>query len=221
MKEIENNSGIIISYMTMRRLIGILGMALPFVVVIGGAINNPYYNVLGSISQYYYSNMRDFFVGLLCAIAFFLTTYKGHENDHAFMILSGVFLLGVALFPTSIVNAPHQQVGIFQICDNTSMWIHLTFAGLYFLTLSYISYFLFTKSDQKKLKRRKRIRNRIYRTCGVVMVVSVLLIFVYFVFFEDTFISNVKPVLILEGVALWAFGFSWLIKGETFWKDKK
>jgi len=28
-----------------------------------------------------------------------------------------------------------------------------------------------------------------------------------------------RPILVLETIALWAFGFSWLIKGETWWKD--
>ena len=214
-------SDILISYMTMRRMIGILGMALPFIVVIGGFINNCNGTVQGSISLYYYTNMQDFFVGLLCAVALFLTTYKGHENDHIFTILSGVFALGIAFFPTAMDSGYHVKVGIFQICDKYSMWIHLTFASLYFLTLAYISYFLFTKTDKEKIKKKKRIRNRIYKTCGIVMVASILLIFVYFLFFQNTWVSNYKPVLILEAVALIAFGYSWLIKGETFFKDKK
>jgi hypothetical protein len=220
MKSTNLNNDMIISYMSMRRLIGILGMALPFIVVIGGAINNCDYNVQGSISLYYYTNMSDFFVGLLCAVSLFLTSYKGHENDHIFTVLSGIFALGIAFFPTSMDPASYQKVGIFQICDNVSMWIHLSFAASYFLTLAYISYFLFTKTDRKKIKRKKRIRNRIYQTCGIVMASSILLIFIFFLFFENTWISNYKPVLILEAVALIAFGYSWLIKGETFFKDK-
>jgi len=221
MKSNKTNTDIIVSYLTMRRLIGILGIALPFIVVIGGAIGNSCYSVQGSISLYYYTNMQDFFVGLLCAVALFLTTYKGHDNDHVFMVLSGVFALGIAFFPTAMDSCCHEKVGIFQICDIYSMWIHLTFACLYFLTLAYISYFLFTKTDKEKIKRKKRIRNRIYKTCGIVMVASMLLILIFFLFFQNTWISDFKPVLVLEAVALIAFGYSWLIKGETFFKDKK
>ncbi|MFH1052191.1 MAG: DUF998 domain-containing protein [bacterium] len=211
----------IISYMTLRRLIGILGMALPFIVVIGGFINNCDCGVQDSVSLYYYTNMKDFFIGLMFAVGLFLTTYKGHDNDHIFMILSGVFALGIAVFPTSMDPTSYEKVGIFGICDYYSMWIHLSFASLYFLTLAYISFFLFTKTDQKKLKRRKRTRNRIYRICGIIMAASMLLIFIYFLFLQETWISCYKPVLILEAVALIAFGYSWLIKGETFFKDKK
>jgi hypothetical protein len=29
-----------------------------------------------------------------------------------------------------------------------------------------------------------------------------------------------KPVFWLEAFALWAFGVSWFVKGETLWKDE-
>ena len=52
------------SYLEFRRAIGILGMALPFILLIGGFIfgNN---SLQYSLSHYYHTNMRDFFVGLL------------------------------------------------------------------------------------------------------------------------------------------------------------
>jgi hypothetical protein len=30
-----------------------------------------------------------------------------------------------------------------------------------------------------------------------------------------------KPVLTLEWLMIWAFGFSWLVKGETIWSDRR
>jgi hypothetical protein len=44
-------------------------------------------------------------------------------------------------------------------------------------------------------------------------------IMVYMLFLQKTVLRNWAPVLILEILALWAFGFSWLVKGETLFKD--
>jgi hypothetical protein len=36
---------------------------------------------------------------------------------------------------------------------------------------------------------------------------------------KDTAIAAIKPVFWLESLALWAFGISWFVKGETLWRD--
>ncbi len=66
---------------------------------------------------------------------------------------------------------------------------------------------------------QKRDRNKIYVVCGVIMLACIALIAVYHVFLEDTGISSIKPVFLLETLALWAFGFSWITKGEWLRKD--
>jgi hypothetical protein len=45
------------------------------------------------------------------------------------------------------------------------------------------------------------------------------LIGVYAVLLSDSPLAGIKPIFWLESFVLWAFGFSWLIKGETLWKD--
>jgi hypothetical protein len=55
----------------LRRGIGIVGMALPFVLTIGNALFVHRFTLLGSISGSYYTHMRDVFVGGLCAIGVF------------------------------------------------------------------------------------------------------------------------------------------------------
>jgi hypothetical protein len=54
----NQNEVAIISYLAMRRMIGILGVALPIVLVIGGFIQDEI-AIQPSISGYYYTNMRD------------------------------------------------------------------------------------------------------------------------------------------------------------------
>jgi hypothetical protein len=69
----------IISYYTMRRAIGILGITLPLILVAGSSLFGPCEEVQISISAYYHTNMRNIFVGLNCAVALFLFAYRGHD----------------------------------------------------------------------------------------------------------------------------------------------
>jgi len=217
----SRNQRLIISYLTMRRLIGILGIALPVIIVSGGFIQNGFV-IQGSISGYYYTNMRDFFVGLLCIVSLFLISYQGYEKiDNLIGNLSGIFALGMIIFPTAMYSGKVVKVGMFLIGDNISEYIHLTFGILFFLALAYNSIFLFTKRQPGILSEAKKRRNFTYRICGIVMIISILCLIIYMLFLRNTFISKVYPVLILESVALTAFGISWLVKGNTFFKDSK
>jgi hypothetical protein len=62
-----------VSYLNLRLCIGVLGVALPFILRIGSAIfpPDPY-----SISAYYYSAMRIILVASLCILGTFLLTYQ-------------------------------------------------------------------------------------------------------------------------------------------------
>ena len=204
----------------MRRLIGILGISLPTVLVLGGFLQSGF-EIQGSISGYYYTNMRDFFVGLLCVVSLFLMSYKGYEKiDDIIGNLSGIFALGLVVFPTSMYSGQVEKVGVFLINDNISEYIHLTFGALFFLSLSFNSMFLFTKRDPGFFSRQKKRRNLIYHICGIVMILGILFTTIYTLFFRGTYISKIYPVLIFESISLLAFGISWLVKGNTLFKDK-
>ncbi len=84
--------------------------------------------------------------------------------------------------------------------------------------LAYFPLFLFTKTGTSTPTRQKRLRNRIYRVCGATIVVCIVLCGIYLVWFPDTLLF-LHPVFWLETLALWAFGFSWFVKGETLWRD--
>jgi hypothetical protein len=113
----NQNEVAIISYLAMRRMIGILGVALPIVLVIGGFIQDEI-AIQPSISGYYYTNMRDFFIGMLCIVSIFLMSYKGYEKVDNFVgNLSGLFALGMVLFPTEMCNGYNSKVGIFLLDD--------------------------------------------------------------------------------------------------------
>ena len=197
-----------------------MGISLPIVVVLGSFIQSGF-DIQGSISGYYYTNMRDFFVGLLCIVALFLISYQGYEKiDNLVSNVSGIFALGMIAFPTAMYSGKVEHVGMFLIDDRISEYIHLTFGMLFFLALAYNSMFLFTKRHSTVLSRKKKHRNLIYRICGIVMFGATAFITIYTLFLRHTSLSKLYPVLILESIALFAFGISWLIKGNTFFKDQ-
>jgi hypothetical protein len=219
--KIRKNQEPVVSYLTLRRCIGILGMLLPFVMMLGGLIQQP--GIRSSISDYYYSNMRDFFVGLMCAVGLFLVTYKGYDNvDDLVSTASGIFAFGVAAFPTCRLDGTHGPEGIFLINDVYTKYAHLACAALFFLLLALNSIFLFTKTggDAGQRTSRKRMRDAVYIFCGVAILVSLAGIILYVFFFEKSAVSRYNPVLFLETVSLAAFGLSWLVKGDTIFRDR-
>lgn len=83
-----------------------------------------------------------------------------------------------------------------------------------------MSIFLFTKSDQSKENQtpQKRTRNIVYIVCGVIMILSILILGIYFIEHGN---KDSRIVFSLEILSLLAFGISWLTKGEALFGDKQ
>lgn len=201
----DGDKSLVVSYLMLRRLIGVLGMALPVVVMVWGWTICGCFRILPSISDYYSLRTRDALVGILFAIACFLYTYRGFDDDDKYGNLAALFALAVALFPNS--GTPVEKT------------VHFTSAIGLLLVLAYFSLKLFTRTSGHPTPQ-KLIRNRVYTLCGLLILGCVLLIGVFKGFLQDTGIGRLHPVFWLETVALWAFGFSWLVKGETLWRDR-
>ena len=119
------------------------------------------------------------------------------------------------LFPT----APEcESCSYSQIASD----LHWTFAALLFLTLSYFSLFLFTKTDPSKTPTPQKLqRNAVYKTCGCVMLGCLALIPpVKLIPGIAALVAPDDPVFWLEAIAIVAFGVSWLTKGEAILKDE-
>lgn len=202
----------VISYLTLRKTLGILGILLPIILLVGSCVCGGYQEVQDSISVYYYTNMGNVFVGVLFTYGLFLFAYKGYGKiDNLAGDLGCIFALGVALLPCLSDNPIIQK-------------LHLVSASLLFLVFAFFSIFLFTKTKHEKpLTKQKKIRNRWYRGCGYTILGSMLLMFIYFIFLEDSAhgLAKLNPIFWLESIALWAFGISWIIKGEVLLKDKE
>jgi len=219
----------IISYYTMRRAIGVLGITLPFILVAGSSLFGGCKDVQYSISTYYHSNMRNIFVGYNCAVALFLFAYRGHDwRDNLAGYLGCIFVLGVAFLPCSI-SSSSQPCLIPPPGQNPMVGkLHNLSALLYFVILIVYALFLFPKThmdmvtgEKKFMGRQKKKRNVVYYICGGLMTVSLLLIITYVWFLEKPYpsLERLKPVFWLETVVLLSFGISWLTKGQLFFRD--
>jgi hypothetical protein len=206
---------LVMSYLTQRLLIGVLAVLLPVVVVIANWLLG--YGFQQSVSGYYYTPMRNVFVGTLCAIGVFLLSYDGYDlPDRLITDLAGLCAICVSFFPTTPSAATAHQVVIGDI--------HLGFAVTAFVALAVMSLrfakreptpaglpfwprvayaFGFTGPGDSSTPRWELAA---YRISGFVILVCVVLAYL---------LSSIQySLLVLEWVLLWSFGVSWFVKGK-------
>ena len=207
---------IVLSYLALRKAVGAVALGLPFALSIPLWILR-HHIIQSSISGYYYTGMRNLFVGSLCAIGMFMLCCRGYDlKDEIAGVFSAFCTLGVAFFPTAPDSGatPRQShIGI----------AHYIFAILLFSTLAYFCLVLFKMSAANKTMTRKKVqRNRVYTICGYVIIASISLIAILKLLLKiDHLVGNVGTAFFFETTALLAFGTAWLTKGETFLKDER
>lgn len=205
---------LVVSYFTLRAIIGAIGMLLPFVLWLGALV---FFGtrIQSSVSSYYHTGMREVFTGVLWATGVFLFAYNCYGLlDKIAGKLACLFAIGVTLFPTAPDGATDPVVLL-------KSDIHLTFAALFFLTLAFFSLVLFTKTSKKNPTPQKRARNIIYYVCGSLMLLCIAIMAV-FAFLPDALTApydHLHPIFWLEALAIFAFGVSWFVKGEMILKD--
>ncbi len=213
-KSTSNNNSLVLSYLDLRKAVGIIGISLPFVLAVGKIILDSS-GLQDSISSYYYTVMRDVLVGGLCAIAVFLLAYRGYELvDSIAGKLAAIFAVGTAWFPTSPEIMPTaRQLLIGKL--------HTVFAASLFLTLAFFALVLFRKTNPSKPPTpQKRKRNLIYTICGIGILVCIFLAIIVKFLPVNSQIFFARPIFWLEAVAIVLFGISWFVKGEAILKDE-
>lgn len=172
-----------------------------------------------AISTYYYTNMRDFFVGILFAIGITFFCYNGYDKyDRIASWFATVSIICIAVFPTN--NESTCLFGLKSNLSTTSGLLHNISATTLFITLAVMCLFLFTKSNQFPTEEKK-IRNKIYKTCGIIIFSSLIFLALYM----NTNLLRLqfghwKPVFLFESIMLIAFGFAWIVKGDLkYFKD--
>jgi hypothetical protein len=205
------NRNAVLSYTSLRRSVGAIGVALPPVLAIGAAVLFDV-GLLSSVSAYYYTEMRGVLVGSLCAIGVFLLSYRFGKADDLLGDVAGIAAIGLALFPTAPEGSGTGWVRVVGV-------VHLVFAAVFFIALAIFSLLLFTRTDGD-MTPRKLVRNVVYRVCGWVIVACLVLAVVIDLVVGDAVKAEYRPLFWLETVAVLAFGVSWLVKGEALLGDR-
>lgn len=199
----ESKQSIGFSHVDLRNFVGMAAILIPILLFFGGLLWPKCPIVESSISAYFGTELRGIFVGLLLAISFFFFAYGYKKWDSKLTNGTAILSLMIALFPST------SKESWIQLVHNLSA---ITFFGI----MAYFCLVLFKKNKGKKTEKKIR-RNRVYTRCGwIILVCVVLLIGNYFLcIWGGIDLSDYKVTLILESIALWAFGLSWLVKSET------
>ena len=189
-----------INTVRLRVMLGILAMALPWIVAL------LYGGIPASISAtYYVAQCITPFMIILGSASILLMSYRGYTKlDDIILTLAGIMGLMICLFPTA--NNMFTLVGTFQVPVKISSMIHNISAIAFFGLLAYNSLFLFTKSSGEKTKKKK-IRNIIYIICGIGMIAA------FGILLLPSFPCR---IWVVETIALSFFGISFLTKADVF-----
>jgi hypothetical protein len=209
-----------------RTAIGVLGFLLPIVVVLWPW---PFETLQPSISAYYYTGGRNWFVGTLWVLALFLFFYQyeprrlGSPRSRSRMIetgsadtllgmVAGASAFAVAMFPTE-APCPNAQPapcpGAAQAAIQPGM-AHGLSAALLFFSLALFPLKLFSQTADEK-------RARMFRFCGVLMLVLLLSIGVYVGCIPDDWrlpLDRLRPVYFAEAALVFVFAYTWFKKGQ-------
>jgi membrane protein CcdC involved in cytochrome C biogenesis len=206
----QDNNPAILSYHELRQAVGCIAIFLPLALYI------PWWFICrnempASISGYYHTGMRNLFEGAICSIGLINLLCKGYDyRDQIAGMLAGLFAFGVAFCPTTSDFRPSTP------WEATIGHVHLTFAILLFLTLTYMCLFLFRlKAKNRSMTIQKVHRNHVYAACGIVMFISDVLILLYTKFLNRTLLTGRSGSLIVfETLVLFTFGCIWVVDAQ-------
>jgi hypothetical protein len=209
--------------MVLRRLIGWVGLLMPFVVH-GGAYIHEDIDFTNSISAYYYTGMRDVFVSTLVLVGAFLCCYRTETRvDSILAKITGLAAIGIGLFPMDPFYAPQvlerfPSMGQKDLCyaGTGILGFHIYFVGAFFLLAIYMVGWSFRYVGPRGIAdpEQKSRRNKIYAVSAVVMAASMVAVLVI------KSIDKTGSIFWPETIAVVSFGIAWLVKGQVVVRDR-
>jgi hypothetical protein len=206
------------SLKALRVTIGLLGIGLaPAVWLLARTCGDV--SLLPSVSDYYHTNSRDVFVGVLGLLGTFQISYRGYRlADDLCTWATGLLALGIAFFPCSSARVslvcPPERTGIFQLPQATSGIIHATVACLFFLLVA-IYVLVFFRMGNGHPTRQKIRKNRIFTVCGYGMLAVLALMFMAFLIWGASPFLRPGRLFAPEALLLLLFGVAWLVKANV------
>lgn len=215
----DPNNEFVVSYLRLRQMIGWIGLLMPISVrVIAYLVQH--IASTESISAYYYTGTRDIFVSTLVLVGILLACYRTPAwYDSLLAIVAGAAAIGIALFPMEPQFAK-ELIAKYPLLGQPGCYTIRGFLGFHFIfvttffTLAFILvFFRFSAFTPAVPTAQKITRNKIYRICGVVMLLSFIAIGILAATKEG------QSIFWPETLAVIAFGVAWLVKGQTVLKD--
>ena len=215
------------SYLWLRVAVGVMGIALPVVLLVGDSlVLDTAMSMKPSLSAYYHSAMRDFYVAVLFATGVVLVTYRIAERDFSAWLsfVAGLAVLLVALAPTGLppgcspgADAPAE--GCPRLTDlqayfgeallaSTHRWASIVFI----LAMALLTVIFALQEDNRRRSADARAPwfwGSFHWACAMVMLAALA--------FNG--VSDVVgfwrgyTLTVVESVCAAAFGASWLAKG--------
>jgi hypothetical protein len=201
-------ASVVASYLLLRRVIGWIGTLLPIVLVVGDAAFSSAPLPI-SLSDYYYTPMRNIMVGSLCVLGVFLLLYDvGVRLDHWVTNFAGVGVLGVAFLPGS------PEVAHLTTSEEVIGNVHVVFASIAFVAFSITTWrFARADSDGPNAVAPSKGACTFYRASSLVMLAFIILSGVA-ILVPVSIQDDTKVLFILEALACMTFGMSFLVKGQ-------
>jgi hypothetical protein len=202
---------------TLRRIIGmfcILASAIPLLGYFLFGIS-----LQGSLSDYYYTDLKGIYIGYFFAIGICLCLYDGYAvQDKVFGLAAGLCAMVLAILPPGggrgHSGADSVEYGSILVGIHSAMFV------LFFMIMAFFSIYLFSRSITISTPTRKKlIRNRIYRICGIFMLACIALSLLVFLVVPREAVERYKIILTIEYLLFFANGVSWLTKGQALFKD--
>lgn len=179
-------------------MVGVIAFILPFLVTLVSQAQ------LSSISASYFTEARDYFVGLLFVVGALMLAYNGHSTSES-LASKGAALCAVfvALFPTASERCT----------SNPGSVIHTVAAIALFLILAYFCFGPFRENTKGK-SGKPGVRAKLYFLCGCVMVACMLVGWLGKLILSCETVDALSLIYWVEAVALAAFGVAWIVAGK-------
>lgn len=211
---------LVVSFLTTGRAIAVLGFFLPASMLAWSLLTGS--SIRGSLSEYYYTPVRDLMVGTLMTMAVFLWSYRGFSDrdddlraDRRVGKVAGVAAAVIAFFPITPRNDDRCTLVQCIIGPRASDLMHAGGATVFFVCLVAFCLVLLPRSVVTNEGATGRVR--LYRACGAIIVVALLVIVVWkFLPLEIIFsLGRYRPIFWLEALAIWAFSIAWIVRGRA------
>ncbi len=211
---------LVVSFLTTGRAIAFLGLFLPSSMLAWSLLTGA--SLRGSLSEYYYTPVRDLMVGTLITMAVFLWSYRGFSDrddhlrdDRIVGKIAAVAAAIIAFSPITPRNDDRCTLVQCVIGTRSAATLHSAGATAFFICLAIFCLLLLPRSAVRNGGMVRRVR--IYRTSGCIIVAAIVFIGAWQFQTPDIVfaVGKYRPVLWAETAAIVAFSTAWIVRGRA------